>query len=103
MQRRLLSFALALLWTSAVSAEAPLPYQDPDRSVESRVDDLIERMTLVEKIGQMCQYVGLEHIQKSEKHLTIEEMEAGDAHGIYPDLHSSEIPALIERGRAGTL
>ena len=102
MKRRLLSFALALLWTSAVSAEAPLPYQDPDRSVESRVDDLIERMTLVEKIGQMCQYVGLEHIQKSEKHLTIDEMEAGDAHGIYPDLHSSEIPALIERGEIGS-
>lgn len=102
MTRRLLPFALALLWTSALSAEALLPYQDPNRSDESRVDDLIERMTLTEKVGQMCQYVGLEHIQKSEKHLTLEEMEAGDAHGIYPDLHSSEIPALIERGEIGS-
>ena len=57
MTRRLLPFALALLWTSALSAEALLPYQDPNRSDESRVDDRIERMTLTEKVGQMCEYV----------------------------------------------
>ena len=34
---------------------APLPYQNPSLSVEERVDDLIGRMTLDEKIGQMTQ------------------------------------------------
>ncbi|MCH2035604.1 MAG: hypothetical protein MK120_01475, partial [Puniceicoccaceae bacterium] len=29
---------------------------------EQRVQDLMERMTLTEKIGQMCQYVGLNYL-----------------------------------------
>lgn len=34
---------------------AALPYRDPSRSVEERVDDLLGRMTLPEKVGQMLQ------------------------------------------------
>jgi len=38
-------------------------YLDPDQSINTRVKDLLGRMTLEEKIGQMCQYSGFE-----EKH-----------------------------------
>ncbi|MDH5703236.1 MAG: hypothetical protein OEY99_03400, partial [Aigarchaeota archaeon] len=31
-------------------------YKDPSQCVETRVEDLLGRMTLEEKIGQMCQY-----------------------------------------------
>ena len=34
---------------------AALPYEDPNLPVSQRVDDLLERMTLEEKVGQMTQ------------------------------------------------
>ena len=38
---------------SAVAHAAPLPYQNPSLPTEARVNDLIERMTLDEKIAQL--------------------------------------------------
>ncbi len=35
-----------------------IPYQDPSHPIEERVKDLLNRMTLEEKIGQMCQLDG---------------------------------------------
>ncbi|KAG6414701.1 hypothetical protein SASPL_122074 [Salvia splendens] len=47
--------AVALwLWTAAVAAEY-VKYKDPQQPVEVRVRDLMSRMTLAEKIGQMTQ------------------------------------------------
>jgi beta-glucosidase len=39
----------------AAAAAKPLPYQDPRLPVSRRVEDLLGRMTLAEKIGQMTQ------------------------------------------------
>ena len=41
--------------TAAVAAADVLPYQDPSLPVSQRVADLLGRMTLAEKIGQMTQ------------------------------------------------
>ncbi|MEH6549879.1 MAG: glycoside hydrolase family 3 N-terminal domain-containing protein [Pseudomonadales bacterium] len=83
-------------------SEAKLPYQDASLSAEQRTEDLLLRMTLEEKIGQMCQYVGIEHSAELEGNMTIEELNQSDAHGFYPDLHSSQIPALIKSGEIGS-
>lgn len=94
---------LSVAACAGTSLDSAAPdYQNPALSAEARTDDLLARMTLVEKVGQMCQFVGIEHIKKTEKHLSLAEMQAGDAHGIYPDLHSSKIPGLIERGEIGS-
>ena len=37
------------------------PYQDPSKSVETRVMDLLLRMTLTEKCAQLVGPFGLEH------------------------------------------
>ena len=41
------------LVTAAATARALDPYQDPSLSVEKRVEDLLQRMTLEEKLGQL--------------------------------------------------
>ena len=53
MKRFLLFFAFCVICSITVSAQKKFPYQDASLPVDRRVDDLIGRMTLEEKIGQL--------------------------------------------------
>ncbi|MDD2538068.1 MAG: hypothetical protein PHG33_02720, partial [Bacteroidales bacterium] len=59
--RRIILLSMTALFFAAScsggSGDNP-PYMNPDLSVEKRVADLMKRMTLEEKIGQMNQCVG---------------------------------------------
>ena len=46
---------------------------------EQRVQDLMQQMTLTEKIGQMCQYVGLRYLSASSAEMTAEEVLSSDS------------------------
>ena len=46
-------------------------YLDASQPVEKRVNDLMNRMTLQEKVAQMSQYVGIEHMKVAEKYMTV--------------------------------
>ncbi|XP_042430133.1 beta-glucosidase BoGH3B-like [Zingiber officinale] len=50
----MLPILFLLCWLSTTQA-AYMKYKDPNRPVEARVKDLLNRMTLAEKIGQMTQ------------------------------------------------
>src|SRR5919197_4112127 len=53
-----LALAAGLLTASAptrAGAASPLPYEDPSLPIPQRVADLLSRMTLAEKVGQMTQ------------------------------------------------
>ena len=58
-------------------------------------------MTLEEKIAQMCQYVGLEHMRDAEKNITEEELLNGHARGFYKGLHSSGVERMVIRVEFG--
>lgn len=47
-------FLLLFIWVSLIEAE-DMRYKDPTLAVNKRVNDLLSRMTLEEKIGQMVQ------------------------------------------------
>ncbi|MDR1222552.1 MAG: glycoside hydrolase family 3 protein [Tannerella sp.] len=83
------------------AGQTPL-YKDSSQPVEKRVKDLLQRMTLEEKIAQMNQFVGLEHMKKAEKEMSVEEMKQSHATGFYPGLHSSEVAGMVKKGLIGS-
>ena len=48
------SFVMALVAGMAAAQEGPPPYKDPKRPIEGRVTDLLQRMTLEEKVDQLA-------------------------------------------------
>ncbi len=84
-------FILTLLLTGfqLVLNAQRYPYQDPSLSVEKRVDDLLSRMTLEEKIRQMDMYRGPDFKEKEDfspgkAKKAIGKLGVGAIHDVYP-------------------
>ncbi|MCD7937499.1 MAG: glycoside hydrolase family 3 C-terminal domain-containing protein [Tannerellaceae bacterium] len=101
MKRILLSCTLACIILAGCTEKEPL-YLNPELPAEKRVQDLMKRMTLEEKVAQMSQYVGVEHMKAAEKEMTPEEMKESHAQGFYPGLHSSELIEMTRQGLIGS-
>lgn len=98
----LLLFALCMPWSLIAKHNNKQLYLDASQSIEKRVDNLMSQMTLEDKIAQMCQYVGLEHMRDAEKNITEEELLNGHARGFYKGLHSSGVERMVENGKIGS-
>ncbi|KAA8485048.1 beta-glucosidase [Arcticibacter tournemirensis] len=79
-----------------------LAYLNPRLPIEKRIENLMSQMTLKEKIAQMSQYVGLEHMREAEKNVTENELLNGHARGFYKDLHSSGVERMVAGGEIGS-
>ena len=77
-------------------------YTNPDLPVSERVSALMSQMTLEEKVAQMCQYVGLEHMKKAEKDMSAEDLKHSHSQGFYPGLHSSDVEEMTKKGMIGS-
>lgn len=88
---------------SAVCAQASvIPYQNPELSAELRVSDLMERMTIKEKVGQMCQYVGFNYWASSAKGMTAEEILNSDSQADYQGFRPKDIADKVIQGEIGS-
>lgn len=103
-----LATILLLLFTFTLQAgihgekQTPL-YLDAKATVEERVDDLLKRMTLIEKVAQMCQYVGFQHVQEAEKRrMNSQQLKNSDAWAFYPGLKIEDIETMVSRGEIGS-
>ena len=77
-------------------------YKNTSLPVEQRVDDLLGRMSLEEKIGQMCQYVGIEHIRNTELKYKGKVGKNDDANATYSTLSIDGLKKLTEQGLVGS-
>ncbi len=98
----LIAFAASMLIGCSESGEPR--YKDASLTPQERTDDLLGRMTLEEKVAQMCQYVGPGHIRESQEISAKKNgIEANDdAHGFYPTLSVNDLYEMTENGLIGS-
>jgi beta-glucosidase len=73
-------------------------YMDPSQPVEARVEDLLSRMTLGEKIGQMCQYT--KYPEKHEE--LVRAGKAGSLFNVTGAEQTNDVQRIaVERSRLG--
>ena len=92
----------SLFFDASYAQEKTTNYLDSSLSVDKRIDDLMSRMTLFEKACQMNQFVGLEHMKKSEKDLSEEDMKKSDTQGFYKGIFSTDVEQMVINGHIGS-
>ena len=93
---------LSAMTLAACSDNGTPVYKDASAPVKERVEDLLGRMTLEEKVGQMNQFVGLEHIKKNEAHLTEEDLKNNTAQAFYPGFSADSVASWTKKGLVGS-
>lgn len=79
-----------------------LTYQNPQAPVADRVEDLLSRMTLEEKVGQMNQCVGVEHFRSNMATLTEDDLKTNTANAFYPGYVPEDLERLTREGLIGS-
>lgn len=97
--RQLLTIAIMAITMNAMAGTKEQPiYKNPKASIEQRVNDLLSRMTLEEKVGQMNQLVGIEHFKQNSASMTAEELATNTASAFYPGVTVKDMEDWTRRG-----
>lgn len=103
--RRRCALLIAVLGTAlslpAARADDILPFRDARLSPEQRAADLVSRLSLEEKIGQMCQFVGIEHARNATRK-SGGPANDDDTHGFYPGMSIRDLETEVRSGRIGS-
>ena len=97
--RQLLTIAIMAITMNAMAGTKEQPiYKNPKASIEQRVNDLLSKMTLEEKVGQMNQLVGIEHFKQNSASMTAEELATNTARAFYPGVTVKDMEDWTRRG-----
>ena len=102
---RLKLLIITLITVFNISAQEDSSYKlylDSSKSHIDRLSDLMSRMTLEDKVYQMNQFVGLDHMRKAEKDLSPEDLVNNDAQGFYKGVFSNDVMKMTQEGKIGS-
>ena len=77
-------------------------YVNKEYSIDVRLNDLMSRMTLEEKVAQMTQFVGLNYITDADRNMTAEEILNSDSRASYRGLLKKDIAQMVADGKIGS-
>ncbi len=73
-------------------------YKNPQAPIEQRVEDLLGRMMLEEKVGQMNQLVGIEHFKQNSATMSTDELATNTANAFYPGTTVKDMEDWTRKG-----
>ena len=85
-----------------IRANSQPVYLDASRTTDERVEDLMERMTLSEKVAQMCQYVGFNYLHQVPSNMTAEDILKSDSQASYKGLKTKDLAQMVVEGKIGS-
>ncbi len=97
-----LSSVLCLFLLKACNNKSESIYLDSNYSDQERVEDLLTRMTLEEKVAQMCQYVGLNYLSSENESSLTEEILNSDSKASYKGFLKKDIAQMVVDGKIGS-
>ena len=97
-----LSSVLCLFLITACNNKSESIYLDSNYSDQERVEDLLTRMTLEEKVAQMCQYVGLNYLSSENESSLTEEILNSDSKASYKGFLKKDIAQMVVDGKIGS-
>ena len=91
--------ALLAVMATLITSCGKVDYKDPTAPIEDRVESLLSQMTLEEKVGQMNQFCGVEHVAKRDKKAQADNQ---DAQGYYPGINADTLRKWTKQGLIGS-
>jgi len=102
MNLKILILSIIIFFTLSFNKESKPIYLDSSFSDNERVEDLLSRMTIEEKVAQMCQYVGLNYLKSENTSSLTQEILNSDSKASYKGFLKKDIAQMVVDGKIGS-
>ena len=102
MKFKIFIFSIIIFFTLSFNKESKPIYLDSSFSDTERVEDLLSRMTIEEKVAQMCQYVGLNYLKSENESSLTQDVLNSDSKASYRGFLKKDIAQMVVDGKIGS-